>query len=259
LPEHDLDLLIRAAEGAGEIALRHFGRDPQVWEKADEQGPVTVADLEVDAYLRETLMAARPDYGWMSEETSDDPDRLSRRDVFIVDPIDGTRAFIEGSTSFSHSLAVVRDGQVTAGVVLLPARHELFAAALGEGASFNGVPIATGTRKRAMGAEVLTTGKVMKPERWPGGMPEVTRVFRPSLAYRLCLVAQGRFDAMVTLRGAWEWDIAAGCLIATEAGAVVTDAQGAPATFNRPGRQLDGCIVAPPGVHADLVSRLLAA
>ena len=110
----DVPLLVDAARAAGEIALSFFRRDPKVYTKTD-QSPVTEADLAVDAYLRETLQAARPDHGWLSEETADTADRLSRRRVFVVDPIDGTRAFIRGEDSWSVSLAVVEDGIAVAG------------------------------------------------------------------------------------------------------------------------------------------------
>ena len=127
----DLDLLVRAAEAAAEIALGHFGQSPQVWQKDEGAGPVSEADLEVDAHLRTTLMAARPDYGWLSEETPDTPDRLDRDGCFILDPIDGTRAFIKGDRTWGHSLAIARGGAVVAAVVFMPVRAKLYTAALG--------------------------------------------------------------------------------------------------------------------------------
>ena len=108
MPADDLSLLERAAREAGEIALRYWRRDPQVWDKADGAGPVTEADLAVNAHLEQMLRAARPDYGWLSEESPDDPARLAAGHCFVIDPIDGTRAFIDGLAGFSHSLAIAR-------------------------------------------------------------------------------------------------------------------------------------------------------
>ncbi|MFT5346868.1 MAG: myo-inositol-1(or 4)-monophosphatase, partial [Dinoroseobacter sp.] len=208
--DDDLSLLIEAARAGGEIAMRFWRKDPQVWDKDDGAGPVTEADFAVDNMLRETLCAARPDYGWLSEETEDSAARLSNSSVFVIDPIDGTRAFVAGETPFALSLAVVTDGVPTAAAVFLPAKDKLYAAALGGGATLNGAPISVALP----GAEtrLLATKPNFDPKHWPGGLPVATRHFRPSLAYRLALVAEGAFDGMLTLRDAWEWDIAAGAL-----------------------------------------------
>lgn len=253
--EADLALLVGAARASGEIALRHFGRAPQVWEKPG-LGPVTVADLEIDAMLRETLLGARPGAGWLSEETPDGPARLSARQVFIVDPIDGTRAFMAGERSWSHSLALVDRGRVIAGVVHLPMLARTYAAVAGGGARMNGARIGVSARAELDGARVLATAAQFAPAHWPRGVPEVERHFRPSLAYRLCLAAEGRYDAMLTFRNAWEWDVAAGDLIAREAGAAVTDRTGARPVYNNPHPQVPGMIVAGPALHARILERL---
>ncbi|MXU64839.1 3'(2'),5'-bisphosphate nucleotidase CysQ [Oceanomicrobium pacificus] len=254
MPARDLDLLTEAALAAGEIAKRHFRSGPEVWDKGGGLGPVTQADLEIDRMLQRDLTAARPDYGWLSEETPDTPERLSREAVFIIDPIDGTRAFIDGQTSFSHSLAIVRNGHVSAAVVHLPLEGLTYAAAAGQGATLNGAPLAPPRKDSLAGARLLVNKAQMKDLHWTGGVPDVEQMFRPSLAYRLCLAAEGAADAMLTLRDAWEWDIAAGALIAAEAGLDVQDRSGAPLSFNGPTRLLPGVIVAP----AALASALLA-
>ena len=137
----DLPLLRDAAREAGVIAMRYFGNNPQVWMKGGTS-PVSEADHAADAYLRETLLAARPDYGWLSEETADDPARLSARRTFVVDPIDGTRGFLEGLRSWCVSVAVVEDGRTLAGVLECPAMDETYWALPGEGAFRNGKRIA---------------------------------------------------------------------------------------------------------------------
>lgn len=256
MPARDLALLTDAAREAGRIALRFWRQDPQVWDKGGDHGPVTEADLAVNDMLKQTLLAARPDYGWLSEETPDDAARLGCETVFIIDPIDGTRAFIAGEETFSHSLAIAHRGKVVAGVVFLPALDQIYTASESAPPLKDGQPIAASRRDRLEGANILTTKANMLPEKWPGGVPEVERHFRASLAYRLCLAAEGRFDGMLTLRDAWEWDIAAGSLIAERAGAVVTDQQGAALSFNQPGAQADGVLALPPALHAEALRRL---
>jgi myo-inositol-1(or 4)-monophosphatase len=250
----DLALLVGAAEAAGAIALGHFRRDVEIWEKPGE-GPVTEADLAIDRMLGAELGAARPDYGWLSEESEGQHDRDRRERVFIVDPIDGTRAFIAGQEGWGPALAVAERGRVVAAVMHLPARGETFAAALGQGATLNGAPIRASGRAALEGATALVTASQLKDELWPGGPPPVKRHFRPSLAWRLCLVGQGRFDIMVTLRPAYEWDIAAGSLIAAEAGATVTDGAGAALEFNRHPARAPGVIAAPEALHRALMAR----
>jgi len=201
----DLDLIIDAARASGEIARRFWKKDPETWEKSADAGPVTEADLAIDTMLRHDLIAARPDYGWLSEETDDSVDRLDHETVFIVDPIDGTRAFIEGSDTFAHSIAVAHDGVVMAGAVYLPIVDLMFAATRNGVATLNGSPIGPSECCETNGATVLAHQRNYDLENWCDGVPEFDRQFRSSLAYRLCLVAQGKFDAMLTLRGRIEF------------------------------------------------------
>ena len=256
-PAADLALLHEAALAAGAIARRHFGNGPETWDKGDGQGPVTEADLEIDAMLRARLLSARPGYGWLSEETADGPERLAHDALFIVDPIDGTRAFIDGSRAFSHSLAVVRGGVPVAAAVHLPMLESTYLAAAGAGATLNGAPIGPTGRTDLQGATVLGAKSNFADARWSGGCPPVKPCFRSSLAYRLALVAEGRFDAMITLRMAWEWDIAAGALIVSEAGGRVSTRRGGALRFNNPHPQLDGVVAGTPAVVGDLLDRLL--
>ena len=255
MPGNDLLLLTEAARQAGEIAKRFWRADPQVWDKPGGQGPVTEADLAVNEMLRSKLRSARPDYGWMSEEDEDDSSRRVSESVFIVDPIDGTRAFTEGEKTFSHSIAISRGGQIMAGVVYLPVLDLMFAAERGQGATLQGETIAVADRGDLTGADVLTTKPTMHSDMWRK-MPDIKRSFRSSLAYRLCLVAQGRFDAMITLRDTWDWDIAAGSLIAEEAGARVTDRRGLPLRFNSSVHKSKGAIAASVDLHKALLAHL---
>jgi myo-inositol-1(or 4)-monophosphatase len=256
LPETDLTLLIDAAKNAGRIALKHFHADPEIWDKPDGAGPVTEADLEVDRMLNAELRSARPEYGWLSEETADTADRLSTNRQFIIDPIDGTRAFIDRAKCWSHSLAIVENGQTIHGVVYLPMRDQVFAASRGQGATLNGEPIRVSHSQTMDDATVLAAKSNLKPEHWQGNTPPIQRHFRSALAYRMCLVAQGRFDAMITLRPSWEWDIAAGSLIISEAGGQVSDQMNAALHFNNAHPQVPGVVAAGPDLHALLHAHL---
>lgn len=219
----DLELVRTAAREAGELAMRYFRRDPQVWMKAGNS-PVTEGDLAVDRLLRDRLSAARPDYGWLSEETADSSERLSALRTFVVDPIDGTRGFIAGSAEWCVSVAIVEDGRPVVGVLDCPAKKEIYAARAGGGAALNGKAIAV----REPAGERLVGG----PKALIRAMPEAARrhfaavPYIPSLAYRLAMVARGAIDATFVKPNSHDWDLAAADLILAEAGGAVLDRHG---------------------------------
>ncbi len=257
MPATDLPLLIDAARKAGEIATRFSGAHAQRWDKPDGAGPVTEADLAVNEMLEQMLPTARPDYGWLSEETEDSPERLSRDRAFIIDPIDGTRSFAEGSRTWAHSLAVTEHGEVTAAVIYLPLRDLFYAAAKGQGATLNGAPIRASEASALSSATILAAKPNMNSHHWrDGDVPVFDRAYRPSLAYRMALVGEGRFDGMLTLRPSWEWDIAAGDLIIREAGGICTDRAGQPLRFNNAKPRLNGVLAAAQDIHNQLSSLL---
>ena len=247
-------MLVEAAEAAGEIALKYWKTDVTKYDKADGAGPVTVADLEINEMLAARFQPARPDYGWLSEESDNDASRLDTERVFIIDPIDGTRSFIAGDQGFSVALAVAENGIVTSAAIHLPARGETFAATLGMGATKNGMPVSVTLADDLQKSTILAARVQMQPDRWPGGVPPLDRHFRSSLAWRLSLVAEGRFDCMATFRRSWEWDIAAGSLIAAEAGATVTDGDGALLRFNNPDPMTAGIVAAPKNLHPKIMT-----
>lgn len=255
--QSDLDLLSAAAEEAGQVALRYWRGSPRSWDKAGGAGPVSEADLAVNDALRERLMAARPEYGWLSEEGPDDPDRIAARTVFIIDPIDGTRAYLAGEEGFSLSLAVVAGGRAIAGLVHLPAQGVTYTATEGGPALRNGTPIRVSEPSGIDGATVLTSRASMDPAHWvQGKVPAMQRKFRPSIAWRLCLVAEGRYDSVMTLTRSWDWDIAAGALIAERAGAVVSDRTGRPLRFNAADPRNAGMIAAAAPLHSAVLASL---
>jgi myo-inositol-1(or 4)-monophosphatase len=231
-PAEDRELLRVSAVTAGIIAAGYFRRDLKTWTK-DGSSPVSEADIVLDNYLRGALTGARPDYGWLSEETADDLQRLNHRRAFIVDPIDGTRGFIRGDDSWTVSLAVVEDGVPIAGVVYAPARDEMYDAAVGEGARLNGRPL---TRQRHPGrtAPLIPAPGAVHQELQAAGFDYTRGPYFPSLAYQLVQVATGRLDAAVARRGARDWDVAGAACILTEAKLPFEDVCIGALRFNRP-------------------------
>jgi myo-inositol-1(or 4)-monophosphatase len=229
----DLALIVEAADAAGRLAgaLREEGLSV---EYKDGVSPVTNADIAADALLKATLLRARPDYGWLSEETADDTSRLSARRVFVVDPIDGTRAFLAGEPWWTVCVAVVEAGRPTAGVVFAPQLGETYAAVFGAGARLNGAPIRASGACALEGCAMIAHPKMFEHEGWPEPWPQMQIARRNSTAYRLCLVASGAADATVTLAAKHDWDLAAADLIATEAGSFVGDHHGRIFAYNAP-------------------------
>ena len=255
---NDLSLLIEAALAAGKVACQFTGPEARRWDKPDGAGPVTEADLAVNRMLEDQLQAARPDYGWLSEESEDGTDRLAHERIFVVDPIDGTRSFAEGSKTWAHSIAVVETGTPVAGVVYLPQRDLLFTASRGTGAFLNGAAIKIAASENVERAHVLSVKPAMQAKYWKDGqIPSFRRSHLPSLAYRLSRVADGSYDGMLTLRPTWEWDIAAGVLILSEAGGYYRDRNGERLRFNSPTAQQNGLLAGSQALCDDLLARLV--
>ena len=244
-----LEAIVRQA---GRLAMAHWpghGHAPQVWDKSPDN-PVSEADLAIDAYLKDELGALVPSAGWLSEETADHPDRLDRSLCWVVDPIDGTRDFVRGNTGWCVSVALVSAGRALIGVLDAPARDEFWVATAGRGAMRNGQPLHASTRGELPGARV-PADSLPKIDR------DLTMVDKPnSIALRIAMVAANEADLLATLRWGYEWDIAAACLIAREAGAAVSDAFGAAFDFNKRDPRAFGLLVTAPAIHAAAVERL---
>jgi myo-inositol-1(or 4)-monophosphatase len=257
--EADLDLAREAAIAAGELALSHFGAGRRSWYKGPGQ-VVTDADLAVDALLHDRLRDARPAYGWLSEERVDDHSRTRCARVWVVDPIDGTRAFAEGVPQFAISVALVERGAPLLGVVLNPATGERFEASQGRGASLNRRRLRVSGRSELAGAALLSSRTEMKRRHWPSMIPEASFTTIGSLAYKLALIADGRFDGLVSLRASNDWDIAAAQLLVSEAGGYLTDAAGRAILLNQETPRHAGlAAAASEHLHDALLARLDAA
>ena len=253
MPAHDedLNLLKDTVREAGHIARKFYGGDYKRWNK-EGGSPVTEADLAVNKFLCDTLTKARPDYGWLSEENTDDPSRLARRAVFVVDPIDGTIAFLKNRPHFTICAAIVVEGHPCCGVVYNPISEELYSARTGAGAHRNGDAIHVGGRGRLENCAMLGDRNQFLQAPWPPMHVQN----RNSVAYRLVLVADGSADASVSLTAKHDWDLAAADIILHEAGGCLTDAGGAALIYNRPVTRQSSLVAANPTLHAE-ITRLL--
>ena len=224
----DLALLLDSAREAGRIALRYFRQSPEVWLKGGTS-PVSEADYAADHFLNETLLAARPGYGWLSEERADDAARLAARRTFVVDPIDGTRGFLEGRREWCISVAIVERGRSIAGVLECPARKETFSAVLGGGAFKNGERLTVGDPRPV----ALVGGPADMVNALPAEIRRrVKRAeYIPSLAYRLAMIADGSLEASFVKPNSHDWDLAAADLILHEAGGGLLDESGRPPAY----------------------------
>ncbi|MBM3502820.1 MAG: 3'(2'),5'-bisphosphate nucleotidase CysQ [Alphaproteobacteria bacterium] len=252
------EALTAAVREAGRLALRYFQGDVKSWQKGPDN-PVSEADIAVDDLLKERLAAAYPGYGWLSEETEDDRRRLSAERVWVVDPIDGTRAFLKREPEFAIVAALVEHGRPILGAVFNPAKDEFFLAAAGAGATLNDRPIRTSRQAGVVGAKLLSSRRTFERHNWIEAANGAEFRFVNSMAYRVALVAAGRFDATITLSRKSDWDIAAADILITEAGGCMTRIDGGRIEYNRPGVEHPNVVAAGQPLHAALVSGLTAA
>ena len=214
------------------------------------------ADLAVNALLKERLLSLRPDYGWLSEETRDNPDRLARRRVWVVDPIDGTRDFLRGRSGWAVSVALVEDGQPVLGVLAAPARSQFFIAEAGQGAWLNDRRIEVSDCADIAHCRLPGDPATIAAKWWPEPWGPLTVEKPNGLALRIAKVASDEADSFFEGRPMGEWDIAAAALILTESGGVITDRDGQPLLFNKPDPKLRGVVAATPALHAEVVRRV---
>jgi myo-inositol-1(or 4)-monophosphatase len=238
---------------AAKIALSKFRNNVRTWNK-ENASPVTEADLAVDTFLRERLTGIDPAIGWLSEETVDAPERLMKDRLWIVDPIDGTRAFVAGREDWAICAALVEHGRPVAAVVELPATGESFAAVRGGGATKNGQPIRVSVKAEIRTAMIARPAKLNPMLAAAGYDREVTRIH--SIAVRLARVASGEIDAALAAQNANDWDLAAADLLVHEAGGKMTDAEGRTPVYNLATHIHGALIAAGNELHPRLVSAL---
>jgi myo-inositol-1(or 4)-monophosphatase len=261
-PSPDLDELLPVIRGvaheAGDIALRFFrsglSTSARIWSKAGGS-PVTEADVAVDTFLKVRLSAVFPAAGWLSEETADDPRRLDKNHVWIVDPIDGTRAFLSGSHDWSVAIALLKDGRPILGIVYAPAHETLYAALEGRGAWRDGKRISVSRAPSLDGISVAGPKPIV--DRLERGAPSIKRPPRiPSLALRISRVADGSVDAGLVTSNARDWDLAAADLILREAGGMLTNLRGDIPRYNEPDPTHEELAAAPQRLHAALIAAI---
>lgn len=252
--EEDYALLKQAVRDAGELALTYFRKSIMVKKKIDGS-EVSEADLALDVALKLELHAPRPDYGWLSEETEDDPERLTRRRVWVIDPIDGTSAFLRHVPEWTVSAALVEDGVPVLGIVFNPATKEFFHAIRGRGAFLNDQPIKASEKDRLDGALLIASGGLFKKKIWKEPWPEVKTRWVNSVAYRIALVACGRADATISLSTKCEWDLAAAAILVEEAGGAITDHHGKAHRYNLASPRFPSVVASGKALHPLLIER----
>jgi myo-inositol-1(or 4)-monophosphatase len=270
--KRELDLAREAALSAGEILERYFRDRGFEIDQKGKDNPVTTADFEADHEIKHLLSGSFPDYGWLSEETADSPERLSRARVWIVDPLDGTKEFIKGIPEFVVAIALAEHGKAILGVTYNPIKREMFWCARGSGCymengtAFPGCPIdqlesrsepvhvtLTPTLEHAT---VLASRSETSRGEWKAyeGSLRVNPI--GSVAYKLALVAAGLADATFTRTPKSEWDIASGAALVVEAGGRITDIDGSEMVFNKPSVKLKGFVASNSLLH-DEIERLV--
>lgn len=252
----DVELLVETAREAGTVAMSYFQRDPKTWAKG-ESSIVCEADFAVDKFLYEKLLTARPDYGWLSEETEDDPARRARQRVFVVDPIDGTRGFLAGSSEWTISLAVVEEGLPVTAALFAPALGTMFQAIAGKGAYRDGEALRASARTELVGASLAGSRRLVQEVLEFSSIRLDYHGFVPSLAYRFALVAAGDVDIAIARPGANDWDLAAADLLVHEAGGQLAGIDGKRPRYNGPERRHPTLLAAAPGL-GDAMATLVA-
>lgn len=244
----DLELAQEAAHAAGRVIMSYYKDEYDIQEKG-KGNPVTTADLEADKVLKATLLGQRPDDGWLSEETKDSPDRLGRDRVWIVDPIDGTKEFIQGIPQFAISIALAVEGRIMVAVIYNPARDELYAAVRGEGLTLNGQPARVSDLTDLARASILASRSEVARGEFDQFKDDYEITPIGSIAYKLALVASGKADLTFTLTPKNEWDFAAGYLLVTEGHGKVLVLGDHPQTFNCPNPLVTGVVATNGHLH----------
>ena len=254
----ELNIAKDAAFEAGSIIMSYYNTDYEIKDKG-YHNPVTTADHAADTLLKKTLMAARPDYGWLSEETVDSPARLSKERVWVVDPLDGTKEFIDGVPNFVVSVALVENGYPVVGVLYNPVTKEMFTAEKSKGAFLNDAPILCSTKESVSEMVILNSRSETRRGLWKsydGIFGKLKAI--GSVAYKLGLTAAGKADIFASLRPKNEWDICAGNCIINEAGGKLIDLNGHQRLYNQKNTLISPGLVAGEIIAVDKTYNVLA-
>lgn len=248
----ELEVAIEASRAAGAVIRTIYDTAFEVRQKGHDN-PVTEADLQANERIHSIIRSAFPNDGWLSEETRDDARRLGRPRVWIVDPLDGTKEFVQHVPEFCVCISLVEQGEPIVGVSYDPIRDEVFAAERGAGTSVNGVATGVSTEATLSNARVLASRSEDKRGEWEAFKPHMHVALTGSVAFKLALVAAGRADATFSLTPKNEWDICAGTLLITEAGGRMTDRDGQPLRFNQRETVRSGLVASNGVLHRPLM------
>ena len=250
--DRELQVARDAAIAAGKILQGYFRDGGYQIDSKGKNNPVTTADFDADSKLKQILRDAFPTYGWLSEETADNDDRLTRKRVWIVDPLDGTKEFIKGIPEFVVAIALAEHGVPVMGVTYNPIKHELFWGVRGAGCHLDGKAVTVSDTRTLDHSTILASRSETARGEWKAYEGRVTVRAIGSVAYKLALVACGQADATFTLTPKSEWDIASGVALIIAAGGRVTDLHGEAVRFNRRDVKVAGFVASNGHLHADL-------
>lgn len=248
-------LLCDAVREAGELAHAMFRSGVDAWDKRDGT-PVSEADLAVDKLLAGRLQSGLPQAGWLSEETARRPSDDGSELVWVVDPIDGTSAFVAGSDNWCVGASLLHRGRPVAAAAFAPEQGRFYEAVSGGGARLNGKAMQISSRTHLDGARIVAHASVLKGERWRGPVPQMTCAMTTSLILRQCLVATGEYDMALAFGQKSDWDLAPGDLIVHEAGGQTRDLAGHGFTYNQDITRQNGLMAGPARLLDGLRERL---
>jgi myo-inositol-1(or 4)-monophosphatase len=255
--QREWSVAVEAARAAGDVVRHYYRRRVTVrYKEAGKHNPVSEADLEANRVIESYVRAAFPDDGWLSEETRDSPERLNKRRVWIVDPLDGSREFLEHIPEFVVCVALAVDGNPVLGVEYNPIRDELFAGAPGRGAFLGDEPVKVSPTDDLARARFLASRSENERGEWDEFKPEIQVELTGSVAYKLALIAAGRADATFSLTPKNEWDICAGAALIEAAGGTMTDRYGRRLRFNQQETRLPGIIATNGALHVAVIELL---
>ena len=250
--DYDYNLLTGAVQEAGDIARKFFGKAKKQWKKKFGE-PVSEVDIKINQFLKKKLLKKDSEYGWLSEETPDSNDRLRKRKIWVVDPIDGTRAYLKNKPEYSISVALLLDNEPVIGVVSNPQTGEFFHALSGKGAKEGKKTIKVSNLRQLEKSKIYISNQeiaklqhIMKPSQ-----PHIQPI--SSIAYKLSLVAMGSGDAAISVSKKSDWDIAAAHIIIKEAGGVLTHINGETILYNQENPEHESIVAANPELHNKIV------
>ena len=252
----DYLLAKEAAIEAGKIIMKYFQTTSYDVKEKSINNPVTTADYEANQIIEEILFKENSGYGWLSEETVDSDIRLKKDYVWVVDPIDGTKEFIEGIPQFSISIGLVELGKPILGVIYNPAKNELFSAINNGGAELNGKSIKCLQTNQNL--SLLVSRSEVKRGMWDKYQQYYNKIESVgSVAYKLGLIAAGRADIFVTLQPKNEWDICAGHCIINESGGSFVDLFGNSRSYNLKNTKIEPGLIAGSSDYFESVFKII--